>query len=150
LSSRLGENVHQVGGFVVGGCVLPAVVVVSLDEAEKDLVGVERGFVGGDVVGVEAERLEDALHRVGGGGGGGRVFSALEELGRVLGHLERLGRVVLGVGWERVGRGIARVGSRVVVAEGAVRCELAALGVFAARGRFVIQLVGKRLFMENG
>ena len=51
---------------------------------------------------------------------------------------------------QRVGRGIARVGSRVVVAEGAVRCELAALGVFAARGRFVIQLVGKRLFMENG
>ncbi len=79
------------------------------------------------------------MHRV--GGGGGRVFSALEELGRVLGHLEWLGRVVLGVGWERVGRGIARVGSRVAVAEGAVRCELAALGVFAARGRFVIQLV---------
>ncbi len=79
------------------------------------------------------------MHRVGGGGGGGRVFSALEELGRVLGHLERLGRVVLGVGWSRIGRGIVR--SRVVVAEGGVRRELAALGVFAARGRFVIQLV---------
>ncbi len=69
----------------------------------------------------------------------GRVFSALGELGRVLGHLERLGRVVLGVGWSRIGRGIVR--SRVVVAEGGVRRELAALGVFAARGRFVIQLV---------